>query len=353
MLILLGILGTLRFVPVTIPKNLEVWLSNWLVTQRISTNFNLVLLLGDGSSRSFYRALFSDRSFIIVSDPVWTQTQDYPAHQSFLKKIGIPVPDFFVDDPKNGFLLMEDLGDELLQHRINSSQDKKFFWLEKATILLAELHGKSYPVPPKLPVFSRSFDQKKYFDELSFTFEHLHQKLLGLSAPDIALNQNISDFCKKIASVGPSVFAHRDYHCRNLLVKNESLMMIDFQDARMGSPHYDLCSLLYDAYIDISEIEKNALLQIYEKTLRTYPVFQSIDWKNFESSMKNIAFQRTLKAAGSFASFYTRFGKDSHLGYIIPALKSALALQKTGYGFSFDLERWIALVGQLNFPKGD
>ena len=51
----------------------------------------------------------------------------------------------------------------------------------------------------------------------------------------------------------PRVLCHRDYHSRNLMLHDEQLYIIDFQDARMGPDTYDLVSLLRDSYVDLPE----------------------------------------------------------------------------------------------------
>lgn len=329
---------------------IENWISKWLSTQRLSTHFIYQLLLGDGSNRSFYRIQTEQQNFILVSDPQWTQTQDYPAHQSFLKGLSLPVPEFFFTDPKQGFLLMQDLGDEFLQTRIQSDPSSKMAWLEKAIRLLADLHGKAYPVPPKIPAASRFFDAEKYLTEILFTFEYLHQKLLNLPKISDSTYTQLSQFCKTIAQIEPSVFAHRDYHCRNLLIQREQLWIIDFQDARIGSPHYDVASLVYDAYLPLNDSERSILINAYKTELSRHSVSKKIAWHIFESDLKQVAFQRTIKAAGSFASFFIRFGKTTHWPYLIPALQSARNLQENGFGVKssvLDIEKWIALISKI------
>jgi len=350
LLILLDILITLGAVTKTTQPNIHSWITDWLTKQRLSTNFSVSLLLGDGSSRSFYRITTNQGNYILVSDSQWTQTQDYPAHQTYLEKLGLPVPRFYQVDPSQGFLLMQDLGDELLQDRIAKSPDKKMFFLKKAIALLAEFHGTTFPVPGDLPVSQRSFDADKYFSEMNFTLEYLHLKLLNQKQLSEPQSNELRHFCENIAQIAPRAFSHRDYHCRNLLFFQDELVMIDFQDARMGPPHYDLASLLYDAYCPLTEVERTELLREYKAALSQYPIFKKIAWHIFEADLKQVAFQRTVKAAGSFASFFIRFGKSTHLPYLNPALTSAFQLQKEGFGVKpsvIDLEKWITLISQI------
>jgi aminoglycoside/choline kinase family phosphotransferase len=301
-------------------------------------------LAGDGSTRCFYRLHASKQTYVVLFDREWIFSKDYPAHQAYLAQCDIPVPDFLEADPDQGCLVMQDLGDELLQHRILAEPESKMDWLRQATSLLAHLHGKTFPVPPELPVSTRSFDRKKYFDEMLYTEEHLMAGYLKLPRWTPSERSEIEAFCGRLAEIPPPVFAHRDYHTRNLLVAADELYMIDFQDARLGPPHYDLASLLYDAYVPVSEEEKRELTDLYLSDLEMYPeLTAALRLKTFTDDLERTAFQRVVKAAGSFASFFTRNGKKTHLPYLRPALESARELQKNRADIprAFAIERWL------------
>lgn len=305
------------------------WLTHWLTSQRISTPELVELLAGDGSTRKFFRLHFSGaapKTLILLSDPDWIFSKDYPAHQAYLAAQQLPVPKFLVVNPQLGTLVMEDVGDEYLQYRLAKEKNPAPFW-EAATKLIAHFHGKTYPVPPALPGAQRRFDRQKLADEMKFTVEHLTVGFLGLAAPSPEAWNKIEVFCETLASYKPWVLCHRDYHSRNLMVHEEELVLIDFQDARLGPPQYDLASLLYDAYAPLDDKNREHLTQLYLDTLAKYAVVKEISVSDFRSHLRAVAFQRLLKAAGSFASFFTRYKKTSHLSYLIPSLSSALKLQ--------------------------
>lgn len=325
--------------------DMQNWIAKWLANQGLTKEFSIKQLAGDGSTRTFYRISLSDVSYILLWDPDWTLSQDYPEHQSFLHSHGIAVPEFFACDAKAGALLMEDLGDDLLQHKIQAQPNRKIEWIRKSVLLLANLHGSTYPVPHHLPCAKRRFDKEKYLQELLFTQEHLSHKLLG-EAP-LKEVKVLAAFAKNLESIEPVCFSHRDYHTRNILPKKEELVLIDFQDARLGPPHYDLASILYDAYMPLQESERKSLTTDYVSALKKFDLYGYINWETFDTDLKLVALQRTIKAAGSFASFYTRNGKSTHLPYLKPALEMALSLKQSiselphGFDSSFPLENWI------------
>ncbi len=335
-----------------IKKRISKWMENWLLSQHKTPQFSLKPLAGDGSTRVFYRVQTELGVHVLLSDPEWILSKDYAAHQHYLMQHGIPAPRFLAVDENEGFCLMEDLGDELLQFRILKEPKHRFEWMEEAITLLAEMHGKTYPVPDSLPVASRSFDAKKYGEELAFTEEHLSVKFLGLPPANAKRQEAVKTFAKSLESIRPWVFTHRDYHSRNLLVHGERLYLIDFQDARMGPVEYDLASFVFDPYVPTSDDERTKLCEIYRSALVKFALSKEIDWTGFDARLGRVGLQRIIKAAGSFASFFTRYGKRTHLPYLVPALKTAQALQAQ-FGDSttktaFPLELWLEKANNCN-----
>jgi aminoglycoside/choline kinase family phosphotransferase len=236
---------------------------------------------------------------------------------------------------------MEDLGDALLQSVAAHGEKARF--LEKATEVLAHLHTTTYPVPQHLPVSTRAFDKTKFLDELKFTEEHLIRNLLGFPSWTQEHLTRLDTYCESLAAIKPRVFCHRDYHTRNILITRQRLWLIDFQDARMGAPHYDLASLLYDSYTVLSAREREWLRNIYENRGRGCALHAEIDWEHFDRDLQQMALQRLIKAAGSFASFFTRLKKTSHLRYIGPALEMAQPLANAWHlAEVFPIAQWLA-----------
>ena len=342
-----------------LPERVTTWVGTWLSSKNGKSTASIEPLAGDGSTRQFYRVrqegAGETRTWVLLSDVEWISSKDYAPHQQYLRKIGIPVPEFLRVDPEAGFLLMEDLGDELLQERMRRADDP-VPWLVTATRLLADLHGKAFPVPRELPVATRRFDTQKYFDELLFTAEHLVAGFLKLNSWSDPQKTAVRAFCEEISAIEPLVFCHRDYHTRNLLVHADKLAMIDFQDARLGSPHYDLASLLYDAYVPIDDEVRRRLVAVYREQVSRYPLSSAIRWESFDRHLARVAVQRTVKAAGSFASFFTRYGKRTHLPYLAPCLRTALSLQTACFSSgdpllsALDVTRWIESVQAMRLP---
>ena len=311
----------------TVPERVSNWVKTWVATQNTSETPQIEMLAGDGSQRNFFRVSMGPRTVVVLDDKSWVSSKDYAPHQEYLLQRGIAVPRFLSIDETVGIGVLEDLGDELLQstiRRVQKNREVTMNWFKMSVALLADLHGKTYPVPKTLPASTRFFDEEKYTHEMKFTWEHLVKGFLKMDTP--FPERAMRKYCYTLGAMGPPVFCHRDYHTRNILVFNQKLFLIDFQDARLGSPVYDLASLLYDPYVALSSDEREELEQHYRASLSSYSVSQSIFWKNFSHDLKWVAIQRLVKAAGSFASFYTRFQRPAHLVYLLPALQSVQKL---------------------------
>ena len=115
--------------------------------------------------------------------------------------------------------------------------------------------------------------------EVNFTIEHFYEKHLQrkISEADYqVIRGGFTKICTELQNA-PTVFTHRDYHSRNLMVTNPQegahsadsrYVMIDFQDARMGPCQYDLASLLRDSYYQLDEKQIHALTRYYLKRMK-------------------------------------------------------------------------------------
>ena len=289
-------------------------------------------LPGDASTRKYYRVKTQSttgpsRSLIVMSmEPFEEKDANIPflAVQRHLAQNGVDVPEVLDFDPKNGFIMLEDLGDvtllRVLQDVADTETEKRFF--EKAIDALVALHVKTGPEhkTEDLEGFKLRFDSEKLMWEVNFTFEHFYQKHLqrNIKEADMKIMKDgFTQICNELANE-PTVFTHRDYHSRNLMVTDEPnrrYVMIDFQDARMGPCHYDLASLLRDSYYQLSEVQIQHLTRYYISQMEKMgrPVG---DVAHFDRMFDLMAVQRNFKAIGSFASFLNRRGNPAYLKFI-------------------------------------
>ena len=307
----------------------ESSLKNKIPAEKIA---GITKLTGDASTRRYYRLITeSGPNYVVCLDePTDRPISSYPffAIHKYLENLKIQVPTLYDIDLNKGYLLEEDLGDQTLLMRLGliNDLDEEYQLYKKAIEILLQMHSDNTLLYNEKIIYGRAFDKQKLLYEFEFTFDYFLKKHLKskISRTEKAfLIDSFTDISEKIASF-PMVFTHRDFHSRNIMVKDENLFLIDFQDARLGLPQYDLVSLLEDCYYDIDIENKRKLIKLYWDNLNI-PSQDSFD--RFTYLYDLMAFQRVFKAIGSF-SYILHHRRDKryirHIGFGMEKIRSIL-----------------------------
>lgn len=303
---------------------------------------DVTALTGDVSTRGYFRltcAAPQNTSYILqVSEPA---TSAGFAGRHFLdvaelfQEWGVRVPAVLAVDEKRGWILLEDLGDTLLQQEPTEER----YLLAIGECLKWTL--KSLEDPRSLPNFGWAFDETKLQAEMEFTQKHLWAGLL--QHKKMGFVDSIRSNSQYLAQV-PRVICHRDYHSKNLMVARGTMWVIDFQDARMGPVTYDIVSLLWDPYVRLSERSRSSLLDHWKQDLlgrldasselSSYLTKEKSGHPLWKIELERMKAQRMLKAAGTYAMFFMERGRTDYLPNIRPTIEEATrsldALQKMG-----------------------
>lgn len=290
---------------------------------------NVEKLTGDASTRKYYRIWTSKTSYVVCLD---NPTEDEPTFvrlQRVLHNEKVRVPLIHDMELSTGYLLEEDLGDVtfLKEIALIANRTEEFDFYKKAIDLMASIHNVDVAKYSNEPFTKLAFDTEKLYAEMEFSKKYFLKMFLGLdvtSAQVEALYKKLYDMCYKL-SCEPRVLVHRDYHSRNIMIKNGEQIVIDFQDARMGTPLYDLVSLLEDCYYQLDADNKEKLTQYY---FNTY--FKKIDstktYDQFKYVYDMMAIQRVYKAIGSFAYIYADRKDLRYVKYIGYAFEKVRAI---------------------------
>jgi len=306
------------------------YLKSWLepfVKEPIS-RVEFFSLKGDASDRSYFRVNYQvksrpteDSSIIIMQLKAADagKEPDFNRMQKFLIHLDIPVPEILYYDVERGLLFLEDGGDTHLEDLARNSNIIP--WYKKAIDLIVTMQTRvTQNMRPYCPAFALKFDVEKLMWEMDFMIKHYIQGYLkrGLSQDEESkLRTALLGLCETLAAE-EKVFVHRDFHSRNLMVREDDLMLIDFQDARMGPRQYDLVSLLKDSYVTLKEETRNELINYYLQRIeqeegRPLPAFREI--------FDLMSIQRNLKAIGTFAFQYMEHKNERYLQYLDPTLQ--------------------------------
>jgi aminoglycoside/choline kinase family phosphotransferase len=290
---------------------------------------SLARIPGDASARRYYRIQAESGTFILMQmESFEEQGLNLPfiEVQKHLASVAIDVPAILDVEPARGFMLLEDLGDVTLLRKLQevTHPEVERHLYERVIDSLVEMHVNASPPrkPASIAGYSMRFDFEKLMWEVNFAIEHfyeLHLKRKLSEADRAVFQQGFGEICTVLAGE-PTVFTHRDFHSRNVMVVpgrdgSERLVMIDFQDARLGPAQYDLVSLLKDSYYQLEETQIERLLDY--AIARTEALSGSrLDRAHFRYIFDLMSIQRNFKAIGSFASFQNKRGDSTYLKYI-------------------------------------
>src|SRR5205085_762639 len=150
---------------------------------------------------------------------------------------------------------------------------------------------------------------------------HFLEAYRGITLADdqrAALREEFAAIIQELAAE-PRVLCHRDYHSRNLMLHENQLYLIDFQDARMGPDTYDLVSLLRDSYVDLTDREVDELIAYFLALKKS----RQSAVADFRRRFDVMALQRNLKALGTFGYQTTTRGNPVYIQYMPRTLRYA------------------------------
>jgi N-acetylmuramate 1-kinase len=283
-------------------------------------------LAGDASTRKYFR-FNSSTTLILCSYPRTSYMVDsferFIYWSQFLHQQGFAVPQVLGVDREHLYLIQQDCQDRsFLAHIYGQSKLMTSELLRAALQLLLKLQQDDHgAVLSALPFAMNRFDEKKFLFEVNFTRLHAHE---GYWHRPITQEKEFSELwsliLKPLTSTQHWVLSHRDYHSRNMLIHQQQLYWIDYQDMMLGTPFYDLCSLLDDCYIAYAPALKRQLLEWFADQWAQ----QSPDsWKESIGSRERFfalyrlsTIQRQYKAIGSFCYAWKNKNDPRYLRFI-------------------------------------
>ena len=267
-------------------------------------------LAGDASQRRYERLTRGDASAVLMDDPPpGHSTAAFVRIARLLGGMGYSAPDILAADETEGFVLLEDLGDDsfsaLLAGPGTAALERTLY--EAATDFLVDLHRR--PVPSDLP----RYDPDWMLDDATLILESM--------AGDAAEFGAAWHGPLELATAGPHALCLRDFHAGNLMwlpARGEGggasglrrVGLLDFQDAHSGPPAYDLVSLLQDARRDLGGGLEAAMLARY---LGASP---GLDEAAFRAAYAILGAQRAVRIIGIFHRLARRDGKPAYLAHL-------------------------------------
>jgi aminoglycoside/choline kinase family phosphotransferase len=292
-------------------------LQQWLDSLAKNTYSDLQPASADASFRQYFRVTNKqdNKTYIVMDAPPDKENcHSFVLVTDLIRGVGVNAPDIIAIDIQQGFLLLDDLGnDSYLDHLAEDTADGLYIDAIEALIKMQTIDG-------ILPAYDENLLQTEM--NLFETWYLNHHLGIQLNEKQKTSLDSIFTLLIDNAKKQPQVFVHRDYHSRNLMITNENNPgVIDYQDAVIGPITYDLVSLFKDCYIEWPREKVEHWLDLY--LARLTPI-RFIERDTLIRWFDLMGVQRHLKVLGIFARLYYRDGKSQYLNYLTLTLKYVL-----------------------------
>lgn len=277
------------------------------IEMNVDSEFSITKASEDASFRKYYRVQDKDKtSILMVAPPDKEPLDQFLFIAKSLKDRSARTPKVYAFDHELGVILQQDFGTySLMQYYQEHDNENNQLIFNKLNETIIHLQKRCSDID--LPIYS----SKILVDELSL----FHEWYLK----DLDFNQNkleeIYSFLLTNIEKQNKKFVHRDFHCRNLLIQDDQICLIDFQDALIGPITYDLVSFLKDAYHKKNDfLIMDVCIKFWELARSNFDV--PTDFGDFFIDFEMMGVQRHLKILGIFKRLYLRDGKNQYLNDI-------------------------------------
>jgi N-acetylmuramate 1-kinase len=274
-----------------------------------------VPLAADASFRSYYRVRRGrERAVVMDAPPPQEEVAAFVAVATVLRDLGLSAPRILDADEAQGFLLLEDFGDETYNRLLADGADEFALYALAVDALAALQQRVATGERPELP----AYDETLLLAEAALLVDWYLPAVLG-GPLDGGLREEYLGLWRPLLAQAsapfPPTLVLRDFHIDNLIYLRKRAGvrrcgLLDFQDAVSGPPGYDLVSLVEDARRDVSDELAQAMTQRY---LAGFPQF---DGPAFLRAAAVFAVQRNCKILGIFTRLWRRDGKPGYLRHI-------------------------------------
>ncbi|WP_374528795.1 aminoglycoside phosphotransferase family protein [Novosphingobium sp.] len=261
-------------------------------------------LAGDASFRRYFRVRRDGKSAMLMDAPPPNENPTpFLRAAKWLDANGMRAPIILAEDAARGLVLLEDFGEVRMREYLDQWPDDERAVYQAAIDALVDLHR--LPPGPFLDYSMQEYQREaRMFVDWYCPAQGLYVDGPGYTA---AWEAALKDMLPRQR---PGVTVLRDYHAENLMLLGSLHQqgLLDFQDALVGHPAYDLVSLLQDARRDVSP-------QL-EAEMFDYYVEKTAPGGDFLADYARLGAQRNAKIVGIFVRLWKRDGKPRYLGYI-------------------------------------
>ena len=257
---------------------------------------------GDASFRRYFRVESATRGKAILMDapPPHEDPRPFLHIAQYLNGHQFRAPEIFATDLTRGLLLIEDFGDRRMREHLDDHPE------DEAAVYRAAIDA-IVRLAQTPAVQAQAYDMATYMREVQLLSEW-YMPAMGLSFDAREFDQVWTDALAPLAEY-QKVTVLRDYHAENIMLLDDGQQgIIDFQDALVGHPAYDLVSLLQDARRDVSPALEAEMLAYYNNAAKP--------GADFAAHYALLGAQRNTKIIGIFTRLWKRDGKERYLSFL-------------------------------------
>ncbi|WP_417458334.1 aminoglycoside phosphotransferase family protein [Kordiimonas sp.] len=270
-------------------------------------------LIPDASYRSYKRLhLHGEHRMLMDAPPPRENLNAYLDMTAHLRGLGLRVPEVYAEDRALGYALIEDFGDDTFTRLLEAGKDARTLYMI-ATDVLITLHSHERARDIALA----PYDMPSLLREAALFVDWFVPAVRGRSVSAEERTCYMVAFEEALGGVAlcRDTLVLRDYHVDNLMILGETFDaghcgLLDYQDALIGSPAYDVISLIEDARCDVSPDVRDAVLERY------FSAMPHVDRAAFMADMMLLGAQRSAKIAGLFIRLSRRDNKHIYLKHL-------------------------------------
>ena len=273
----------------------------------------------DASFREFYRIQKNLTSTILVkaSKEKFKNLIVYAAVNKFLIDNNIKAPKLINMYFRNEMMEIEDLGTHSFFDFVKSKKNKfdDYKKLIKIIFKFQNIKLKNYIKFKKYKIKINSHNLSSLHKESDLFFQwylRYNSKKKEFNKSKSAIRKELNNLYKKLYFQNQS-FVHRDFHISNIMIKKNTIAIIDSQDIVRGNLLYDVASLIDDVRIILPTQLKFKLFNYYIDNTNK---IKTNEKKLAKDDFDILSIQRNLKILGIFVRLYKRDNKSNYLKYL-------------------------------------
>ena len=283
-------------------------LNAWLVQSAVKQAFTLEPASSDASFRRYFRVTVGAATYIAMdAPPPQEDCRAFVKIAALMFDAGLNTPQIIAQDIEHGFLLLTDLGKITFLNGFDADNTDRLFSDAIDALILWQGASRS----GVLPLYDGALLQREMalFPDW-YVGRHLQTRFTSAQQRVFEATSNL---LVDAALAQPSVYVHRDYMPRNLMLSVPNPGVLDFQDAVYGPITYDVASLIRDAFVSWPEQRELDWVIRYWARARAAGLPVNADFATFWRDVEWMGLQRHIKVLGIFARINYRDGKPHYL----------------------------------------